>query len=149
MALGDGWTSQLIAGLAQHLEDNSVGVWRSDGTAYTAAEIAITEREIPPEPDSVITIATYPVTSTPGMQDTTVGVQFRVRGTTDPRSCSDIADALFELLDSCGRQTFGDIAIVDITWRSNASLGQDGNLRWEASHNYYVQAMRRTPNRTD
>jgi hypothetical protein len=148
MATGDGWTSQLIAGLAQYLEDGGAGVWRPDGSAYEAGEIAITDRDIPPEPDEVITLADYPVASTRGMQDVTVGVQLRIRGTTDPRVCRDIGDACFELLDGLAHAVFGDIRIVQMYRQSAGSLGKDAQDRWEASHNYYVEAMRLTANRT-
>lgn len=149
MAVGDGWESQFLAGLAQHLETNSVGTWHPDGSAYTASETGLFVRVIPPAPDRIITLSTYPVTVVAGMQDITLGVQFRIRGTTDPRVCQDIGDALFELLDSAGRQLWADIAVVDSTYRSHSSLGQDAQNRWEASHNYYAQAMRRTAHRTD
>lgn len=148
MAVGDGWTSQLIANLAQHLHDNSIGVWRTTGT-YAAGEIAIVDRHIPPDPDRLITLADYVVVAAErDLQDVTTGVQARIRGTTDPRVCADIGDSLFELLDGAKHLVLGDIRIVQIYRQSYGSLGQDGNKRWEASHNYYVEAMRPTPHRT-
>lgn len=147
MAVGDGWTSQLIAGLATFMHDNNLGIWRPTGT-YTADEIAITGRHIPSNPDRNITLAAYSVISPPGMQDVTVGMQFRFRGTTDPRVVEDIADAVFEELDSLTGVVFGDIPIVQMYRQSHASLGVDANGRWEASHNYYIEAMRRTAHRT-
>lgn len=150
MAVGDGWESQLITGLAELLHANGVGVWRADGSAYLAGEVAITDRAIPSSPDRLIAIATYPVESGPSdLADTTIGVQLRLRGTTDPRVCSDIGSALYDLLDSCGRQTWGSVSIVDVYRQSAVSLGQDQNDRWEASHNYYVAAMRPTVNRSN
>lgn len=148
MTTGDGWTSQFLAGLAQYLHDNGIGVYRPTG-AYTAGEIAITLQDIPPEPDRLITVSAYPVPSPAGMQDVTVGVQFRLRGTTDPFVCQDIYDAIYELLDGAANITLGDIKVSDVSWRSHAPLGKDANLRWEASTNFYFAAMRRTPNRTD
>jgi hypothetical protein len=146
MAVGDGWTSRLIAGLVQHLEDNAVGAYRPTG-AYTVNEVAICQRLIPPAPDRAITIADYPVDSHPGMADITVGVQIRVRGTTDPRVCADIGDAIFDLLDSATHLQWGGISVVQIYRQSYTSLGQDANGRWESSHNFYVDAMRPTTNR--
>lgn len=148
MAVGDGWESQLLAGLAQKLHNAGIGVWKPSG-AYTAGETAITDQAIPPTPDRLITLTAYLETGPPGMQDVTVAVQFRLRGTTDPRVCRDIGDAIYELLDGSGRQLWGDIPIVDVTRQSHAPLGRDGSNRWEASHNYLVQAMRRTNFRTD
>lgn len=148
MALGDGWTSQLIANLAQHLHNAGVGVWRPSGS-YASGETAIVVRDIPPSPDRLIVLAPYVVvTAQRDLQDVTVGVQARIRGTTDPRVCEDISDTLFELLDGAKHVVLGDIRTVQIYRQSYGSLGQDGNKRWEASHNYYVEAMRPTPNRT-
>lgn len=148
MAVGDGWTSQFIDGLAQYMESNGIGVWRPDGSVYEAGEIAIMDTDIPPEPDNLITLTTYLVSGTPGMLDVTVGVQFRMRGTADPRSVRDIYDAICELFDSCGHITIGDIAVVDANWRSHVPLGQDSLGRREASTNFYFEAMWPTPNRT-
>jgi len=150
MATGDGFESRLITGLAEHLDAANVGTWRASG-AYTADEIAIVDRAIPQTPDRVITLTDYVVGGKPdGLADQVVGVQVRVRGTTDPRVCRDLGAEIFDLLDSSGRQTWGDdVSIVDVWRQSYTSLGQDGNSRWEASHNYYVAAMRPTIHRTD
>lgn len=148
MATGDGFTSRLIAGAAQHLDDLGIGVYRASG-AYTADEIGIYQRLIPPTPDRVITLATYVVPSPQGMADFTTGLQVRIRGTVDPRVCDDLGDAIFDAWDSAYGLRWSEIPIVQIYRQSAGSLGQDGNDRWEASHNYYVEAMRPTTYRTD
>lgn len=150
MALGDGWTSQLLTGLAELLHTGGAGTWRTSG-AYTAGETAIVIRGIPQHPDRLITLAAYPLgDDLPGMADHTVGVQVRCRGLADdPRSVDDIADAVYELLDSLGRTALSAVQVVDVTRRNHTSLGQDTNRRWESSSNYYVEAMRPTANRTD
>lgn len=148
MATGDGWTSQLVTALAQYLHDQAVGVWRPTGT-YTAGEIAICDRIIPPSPDRLITLSAYPILTPPDLQDVTTGIQCRLRGTTDPQVCQDIGDAIFELLDGAKHLVLGDIRTVQIYRQSAGSLGQDGSERWEASHNFYVEAMRRTAHRTE
>lgn len=146
---GEGWTSRLIVGVAERLDAAGVGTWRATGV-YQAGEIAIVIRGIPDAPDRLITIADYPVpTDLRGMQDHTIGLQFRLRGTADPRVCSDIGDAIFAELDSLGRTSLNGIAVVDAWRQSYTSLGQDAQRRWEASHNYYFAAMRATTNRTD
>jgi hypothetical protein len=107
-------------------------------------------RAIPPSPDRGITIAPYPVgTGLKGMQDHQSALQLRLRGTEDPRVCDDLADAIFEELDSLGRATLGGISIVDMWRQSYTSLGQDAQRRWERSENYYVDAMRASTTRTD
>lgn len=150
MATGDGWTSQLVAGLAQHLEDAGVGTWRPDGSEYQADEIAITDRLIPATPDRLIVIAAYTVVRPwRGLGDITEGIQLRFRGTTDPRVCDDIADEVFDLLDSAANLSWNGIPIVQVYRQSYAPLGRDGNSRWERSDNYYIDAMRFTANRND
>lgn len=153
MPTGDGWTSRLLVGLAQHLDANSIGDWDPTGT-YTADQVGILIRAVPSTPDTVITLAPYVnATAERGLGDLTTGVQLRFRGTTDPRVCEDLADEAFDLLDSSGFQVWGtppaDIVIADVYRASYTSLGQDSNGRWEASHNYFVEAMRPTTNRTD
>ncbi|BAL85465.1 hypothetical protein AMIS_2450 [Actinoplanes missouriensis 431] len=146
--IGDGWTSRLVVGCAEHLQAAGVGVWRPGGS-YTADEVAIVMLDIPARPDRLITLAPYVVASPPGMADVTQGLQIRVRGTTDPRAAADIGDAIFDLLDSAEGLTWGGIPVVQVWRQSYTSLGRDSASRWEISHNYYVQAMRPTPNRTD
>ncbi|WP_433793939.1 minor capsid protein [Actinoplanes sp. CA-252034] len=148
MSTGDGWTSRLLAGCAEHLQAAAIGVWRTSG-GYTAAETAIVVRGIPTSPDRLITLATYPVASPPGLAGVTEGLQIRIRGTTDPRVASDIGDAIFDLLDSAEGLRWGGIAVVQVYRQSYASLGTDTAGRWEISHNYYVEAMRPTAHRTD
>jgi hypothetical protein len=150
VATGDGWTSRLLTGVAELLDAAGVGTWRPDGSAYTAGETAIVIRDIPQQPDRLITLAPYGLgTALQGMADFEQGVQVRIRGTTDPQVCEDIADAVFDLLDSYGRGTVGGIAVVDIYRQSYTPLGKDANSRWESSSNYYVEAMRPTSSRTD
>jgi hypothetical protein len=144
-----GWTANLLTGLAEHLAANAVGVWRPDGPAYTSTETGILIRAVPQSPDRLVTLAPYVVASPTGLADFTQGVQIRCRGTTDPRVCEDLADTVFDLLDSASGLTLGGVSVVQMYRQSSTSLGQDGNSRWESSSNFYVEAMRPTLTRTD
>lgn len=149
MATGDGWTSRLLTGLAEHLQTAGIGTWSPTAT-YTADQTGITIRAIPDRPDRLITLAAYPVgTNLPGMADHLVGVQMRLRAGPDPRDCDDLADAIHDLLDGSSGLTWGGIPVKSVERTSYTSLGQDGSRRWEASHNYLVDAMRPTSNNTD
>lgn len=145
-----GWTTDLITGAAVYLDAQGVGDWRPTG-AYQAGETAITQRIIPISPDRLITLAPYPIgTALPGMADHLTAIQIRVRGIPDDSTdCDDLADDVFDVLDSLGRTTLGGIPIVDMWRQSYTSLGQDTNRRFERSENYYVHAMRPGTNRTD
>ncbi|RLK13326.1 hypothetical protein DER29_4344 [Micromonospora sp. M71_S20] len=148
MAAGDGWTSRLLAGLAEHLQAAGIGIYRASGV-YQASEVGIVIRGIPTSPDRIITLAPYVVASPPGMADIRQGVQIRCRGTKDPRVVEDLADAAFDALDSAHGLVWGGIPIVQVYRQSYAALGADTNGRWETSSNYYVEAMRPTAHRTD
>lgn len=149
MALGEGFTSRLLVGLAEHIDAAGIAAWRPTG-AYLASEIGIHMRDIPPDPDTVIVLAEYPIgTALQGMADHLTGVQIRLRGTADARVCDDLADALFDLLDSLTGARWGEIPIVDMWRQSYTALGHDPKRRWERSENYHIHAMRPTSNNTD
>lgn len=135
--------------MAEHLDTAGVGTWRESG-AYQSGEIGIYDRAIPQTPDTIITLAVYPIGSNlPGLADHMTAVQVRLRGTADSRVCDDLADAIFTELDGLRRVTWGDIPIVEVWRQSYTPLGQDANKRWERSENYYLHAMRPTSNNTD
>lgn len=149
--LAEGWTEQLVTGLAQYLAAGGVGVWRPPPAAvYQAGEIGLLYRAVPPTPDCIVTLAEYVVASDyVGVADVTVGVQVRVRGTTVPTICDRIADAVYALLHGAAGLTVAGVRVVQIRRQSYAPMGQDGNKRWERSENYYVDAMRPNTNNPD
>ena len=143
------WTSQFLTGLAAELAASGIGVWRPNGPAYAAAETGITLRSIAASPDRLITLSPYRVGDNyPGLADFVQAVQIRMRGTRDPQVDADLGDAVFELLDSREHWTCGGIHVVYSQRRSDTSLGQDSNSRWESAHNYYFDVMRPTAHRT-
>ena len=150
MAIGAGWTSRFLTGLAELLAAGDAGTWRESGV-YQPDETAIVIRAVPQQPDRLITLAAYPIGSTsPGLADHETGVQIRVRGAgPDPRDCDDLADAVYELLDGAHNLTLGGIPMVQMWRQSYTSLGKDSNSRWERSENYYADTMRPTSNNTD
>ncbi|MFI7547205.1 minor capsid protein [Actinoplanes sp. NPDC049599] len=143
-----GFTSTLLTSLAEALDTAGIGVWRPTGP-YTADEVAIAIRGIPPAPDRLITLSTYRIGDDyPGEQDFVQMVQARFRGSPDPRVVDDLGDAVFELLDSREHWELGPIHVVYSQRRSDTVLGQDGSRRWEISHNYALHVMRPTAHRT-
>lgn len=143
-----GWTTSLLAGLAQLLDDGGVGVWNPDGT-YTTDQVGITITGVPQQPDRIICLTDYLVEDTPGLVDVTVGVQFRFRGTRDPRVIKDLADGVYDVLHGRANFTAGGVAVAQLWRQSFAQLGPDQNGRWERTDNYYLQAARPTSYNTE
>lgn len=146
---GQGWTSRLLRGCAEHLDTEDVGLWLPSGGVYPAGSAAIVIRDIPAAPDLLVSLAAYPVDDPPGLADVTVGLQVRCRGLADPRSVEDLTDAAHEALHGLAGVSWGGVPIVQVRWQSWTSLGTDRNGRRETSSNYYVQAMRPTAHNAD
>lgn len=146
MGVGDGWTSRLLTGLATHLAAAGIGLWRPTG-AYQPGETAIIIRAIPATPDRIITLAAYPAGAAPGNASITTGIQIRLRGSKDPRDVDDLADAIFDLLDSSGPHDWNGVGVSQVYRQSYATLGADSTGRWERSENYYTDAERPTAHR--
>jgi hypothetical protein len=142
------FTSELLVGLAGHLEVNGVGTYRGDGSAYLAGETAIVFAELPQTPDRAIALSTYPVTDDPSLSDSVVGVQIRCRGLADPNDVNGLADGVFDLLHGATAFTVGTVRVVEAFRNSGVPLGQDQNRRWETSENYYLTVHRPSTNRT-
>lgn len=143
-----GWTTLLFTGAAEYLDDGGAGTWAPAGD-YTDGQTGITIDAILPSPDQLITLTDYPIDDLPGIADVRIGMQVRVRGTTDPRVAKDIGDLCYDLLHGLRAVTWGGIAVVQVLRISHAPMGQDPNKRFERSHNYAVDAMRPNALNTD
>ncbi len=90
-------------------------------------------------------LTAYPVEDTGG-EDITTGVQVRIRSGRDPRPGADLDDAVFGLLENARGYQLGGVPVV-VSWRqSGTPLGQDDQGRAEMTSNYYLRAIRPTPN---
>jgi hypothetical protein len=142
------FTADLLDGLAQMLADAGVGVWRPTG-AYAAAERAIVIGAMPPEPDAVIVLASFPVDDDPSLSDSVVGVQVRCRGLHAASAATDSADAVFDLWHGAAHLSAGGVRIVQALRQSSATPFLDETARrWETSDNYYLSVHRPSANRT-
>jgi hypothetical protein len=140
-----GFTVKLLTGLAELLESAGVGSW--DAAAVPdGSDVAITLVNLPQSPTKVVCLTSYPVMQSARATEGIVGVNVRVRGDTDPRTASDIADEVFGALGARGRTAIGtapnDLVVAAIDWQSSAPLGPDANGRHEISANYYVRVNR-------
>jgi hypothetical protein len=145
------WTDDLLAGLADYLADDGTAfTWDPTGTYQPAAPTPLVIGQLPIGPDQVVALSPYPVDDATGdLNDTVLGVQFRVRGTKDPRTVLAVTDAVFDRLHSARRLVLGGVHVVQIWHVSGADLGTDSNNRHERTENYYVQATRPSAHRPD
>lgn len=135
------WTSDLVAGVAELLAAANVGAWSTTGT-YTDGQVPIVAGMLPQTPDRAIGLTPYPVETTPGLIDVTVGLQVRCRGTTDLRDVQDLDDAVYDALHGATPGNVRGVLVAQIFWQSGTPLGADQLARLEHSSNYYIQASR-------
>lgn len=143
--------NDLVAGVAQLLEDAAVGRWDPTGATYsTVGAPPIYAQEAPGTPNRVIVVAHYPVANAARTKDTIEGIQVRNRGTVgDPRPANDDADAIRAALDGRQHVVLGSTHVSLIEWRSGAPLGQDVSRRWETVNNFYLLTARPSAYRED
>lgn len=140
----------LMAGVAQLLEDAGVGTWQESGVYAADAVRPIYIRAMPASPHRLITVSHYPVSQTAWTSDTVEGIQIRTRGPADdPRPADDDADAVRAALDGLEHVVVGGHHVSLIVWQSGAVMGQDDNRRWEMSQNFYLHTRRSRRNTTD
>jgi hypothetical protein len=144
-----GWTEQLLTGIAQHFASGGVGTWKASG-AYTSVDRRpIVISAVPSSPDEVITLTAYPVDDDPAMSDVLQGVQVRTRGDRDPRTVDALDDDVFDALHGLAGVVLNGVHVVLARRISGSPLGVDSNGRHQRSSNYYMQAARPSPHRTD
>jgi len=144
-----GFQTNLLTGLAVYLDAAGVGTWNTTGV-YTTAQTGIVLSTIPQGPDRIITLSSYGVTDDPSLSDSVIAVQVRTRwGGADPRLVHDLDDAIFTVLHGKTDWTLSTgVYVVECLSISATPLGQDANLRWSYSHNYYLTTWRPSANRT-
>jgi hypothetical protein len=146
--MAPGFTTDLLTGLAVHLQTATLGTWNTSG-AYTTLQTGIVLGNIPQAPDRIITLTAYGVSDSPALSDSEIGVQIRCRWNgSDPRPVDDLADAIFNLLHGATHITLTTgVVIVQCLRNSQATLGQDEGRRWSNVANYYVKAYRPSTHR--
>lgn len=136
---------QLLTGLAELLDSAGVGTW-SPGAPPPAGDVAITLIDLPQSPERIVCLTDYPIAADGRLQDVTIGVQVRVRGTTSPGVAADLRDGVFDALNGLGVTVLGtapdQVAVSAIDWQSELPLGPDQLGRHERVINYYVRCPR-------
>lgn len=140
-----GWTRLLLSGLGQLLEDAGAGDWSPEGI-YTAAQTAITLGGLPSSPDLAISLATYGLGQAGEdveQTDSSVLVQFRMRGGPDPRVADDLADAVFNAIHGLSEHRLSTGVMVLLAQRRIiAPHSRDGSGRVERADSYELLCVR-------
>lgn len=143
MSITDTFTGSLLDGIAQLLAGGGAGTYRTDGSAYLAAETAIVFGTLPQSPARCIALAYYPVAETIATQTGQHGVQIRTRGADqDPNDVDQLADNCHRLLHGLALVALNSVTAGLIWHQSGASLGQGPDTLWQRSDNYYLWADR-------
>ncbi|WP_076260872.1 minor capsid protein [Intrasporangium flavum] len=131
-----GYESDLLAGLAQELQDAGVAVYRPD-TPYEDGETAITFGTMLDQPDRCVTLTTYPLTDQPREALSLVGVQVRSRAESY-LDANDLNVAIFRALHGLTGRQYGTCHLVQLLRRTSVPMGADTDQRWEHSANLYA-----------
>lgn len=132
-------TATLLEGVAQLLDDNHVGVYRTDGP-YKASDTAIVMKTMPADPDRCIVLNWVPMQSDAGMPQQTGILQTACRGQPGkPLDCDRLSDLCAEQLDGLTGIAFNGGTKITQCWQRNAvNMGQDESKRWVTAVQYNV-----------
>ncbi|MEV8029268.1 minor capsid protein [Cellulosimicrobium funkei] len=134
---------QVGRAVAQQLAAAGVGTWNPDGV-FTAGQTAITLKQVPTNPDRVISVTVYNVNEDPDPRSVTQAwsVQVRTRAPGIPDEVDELADDVHEALE-CHHTQWPEGVFVQRAHRHNfAPLGPDGNRRHERVDNYRIITAR-------
>lgn len=142
-----GWATDLLTGLAEHIDDAGIGTYEATA-AYNPASTTpvITFQSLPDQPVSAIALAYF---SSGGTGGVTAAVQLHIRGTEDPTSPDALADALWTLLDNASGLLLGGVHVALMYRQTSAPLGIDSFGRWTRSDTYLLIADRLSANWPD
>lgn len=131
------WESDLLRGIAQHLETSAVGTYRSDGTAYTAGETAIVFGDLPTSPDRCVALNLYSAGDHGTQNLSATRLNVKVRGL--PNQALDVGDlgtAVFEALQGLTNATFAAAHLLQLGRVSSLPFEIDASRRHVRSDNY-------------
>lgn len=140
--------TQLVAGLAEFTAAAGIGAWSPTG-AYDPGVIGIYDSVIPENVDRLITLTPYGVSADPVLSDDVIGVQVRTRlPDGDPRPVRDLDGRIFDLWQGATNLSLATgVRVGSLSWQSGSTLGQDVNLRWNWTANYYAMLWHPSTNR--
>ena len=119
--------------------------YRATG-AYLAGEVGLRDVVLPETPDDAVAMTLYVLSDLISDGDTIYGLQFRSRARTSSKLFA-IEDALMNCWSRRAGGTLDTVKLVQSSWASGASLGQDSNDRKLRSVNFRLTVHR--PNTND
>jgi hypothetical protein len=141
----------LLVGIATELNDAGIGVYDPDRT-WTSSDTewaVVVGNRIPQDPSKVILLGAYDIRDDPKLNDSTKGVQFRLRGDDDQQTVLDKSGDIFNLFQGLHDTTLNGVPVVLMTRQSGLPLGPDEQDRIEYSTNWWVQISDPTLYRLD
>lgn len=135
-------TTDLLVGLAEHLDAAGVGTWSPSGI-FPDGVTAIVLRAVPPRPDRVVTLTAYTVVNAP-TGDAVQGVQVRTRAGGFPTNVDDLDDEIYQVLHSAEGMVLGGVKVHKAWRQSQSPMGVDGDGRAMNTANYYLLLDRPT-----
>jgi hypothetical protein len=129
--------NDLLDGIALLIASHGTAVFNESGV-YATTDTGISFKAVNPTPDRLVTLTAYVVSDSPTLPLSRIGVQVRLRGTTDPRDVDELGDAIFAYLHGIVNMDFNSVHANQILRQSSITLGQDSAKRWERADAYYV-----------
>lgn len=133
------WTDDLVAGVAQRLDDQNLGTWDPGGSAGS-----IYEGAIPPNVSQGIGLTPYNLTNqrTALTGEVTQPIQVYLRGSRSWVAAT--ADGIYTAFNGLRNIEIGGVHCALISLYSDAPMGVDDHGRYERAINYDFWAMRVT-----
>lgn len=141
-----GFTTDLLAGVAQLLDVDGVAKWDPAGV-YAVTDVGIVIGPPSQSPPSLVALAVYNSSDDPAASDSTVFLQVRTRAPDDdPRKADDLDDGVFNSLQGL-RATINGIRVVYGKRNSSSPIGVDDTGRQERTSNYELMVHRPSTHR--
>lgn len=131
-----------VEAVARVLAAHNVAAWSPKGS-YPKGTTGIFVAVFPQAPDLAVSLTAYPLIDAISRDErdaglTVMGLQVKVRGTTDPRTADDLADKVYEVLHGLTDLVAGAGIVLLSARVSSIPLGVDENDRWVVSDNYQL-----------
>lgn len=137
---------EMLVGLAQLIAAAGIATYAD---SYTDPQVGIVFGDrFAQSPSQQVVLRLYPVRDVTVLGESIVGIEVQFRGTTDPVSVQNLADRVFDLLQT-SQVTLGTVHVLNI-WRvSGGPTGVDGGGRALLSNSYYAYCDWPTAQRPD